>query len=211
MSLCPRRRHPWVLAVLRLRTLYRCVIAHFLAQKSGRLKKLVRERFAGMHAFWKLLTPHPATTPFNGGISVLRVAMRARVLPKSGGHQHPKSGLSPPSCAVVRCVRVQLATPKRADGGQVFFMAFFVACTCEPSLACTTAALLCTNLTSSVRTRVLRRGRKACGFVVHAWISAGLKLQACWLRCCGSDVQLAFHVRVLRVAPAALSPSMQVL
>ena len=90
MALCPRRRRPWELAVLRLRTRYRCPIAHLPARKGGRLKKRVREHFAGMDAFCKPLTPHPATAPFNGGISVLSVAVRARVLPKSGGHQLPK-------------------------------------------------------------------------------------------------------------------------
>ena len=43
-------------------------------------------------AFCKPLTPHPATAPFSGDISVLSVAVRARVFPKSGGHQHPNLG-----------------------------------------------------------------------------------------------------------------------
>ena len=38
VSLCPRRRRPWELAVLRLRTRYKCVIAHLPARKGGRLK-----------------------------------------------------------------------------------------------------------------------------------------------------------------------------
>ena len=88
--LCPRRRHPWELAVLRLRTRYRCVTAHLPRQKGDCLKKRVRERFAGADAFWNSLTPHPATAPLNGGIPVLPVVTRARVLPECGGHQHPK-------------------------------------------------------------------------------------------------------------------------
>ena len=77
-----------------------------------------------------------------------------------------RSSRHPPTTTALVLVVIQQAfrTCKTAAGA--FWQAARPLCSsCEPSSAYTTAAPLCTNLTASVRTRVLRRGCKVCGFV----------------------------------------------
>ena len=92
--LSPRRRRPWEMAVLRVRTRYECATTDLPSQKRGRLQIRVCVRFACAEAFSKPRTPHPVITPFNCNVSVLCTTTRMRALPKTGvGHtltSHPR-------------------------------------------------------------------------------------------------------------------------